>query len=194
MNHTLAIRSTILGVVILGLSIACSKPSAPEPSETPRVENAALEIALAAVPEPFEVAVNQGAALELSAVGTEGPGTVIFGVEEETAGGINLVAAAEGTQVWFEAQPGGRYFGNLELVTHLGPAFTARGSYREGATEVEELRVFMLHPTPNRLLTVTYRYPPGEGKERMQELAELLGEIEALDTSAQEANSAAVDN
>lgn len=194
MNYTLAIRFTVLSVVILGLSFACSKPSAPERSEATRVENAALEIALAALPGPFEVAVNEGAQLELSAIGTEGPGTVIFSVEAETAGGINLVAEAEGTQAWFEAQPGGRYFGNLELVTHLGPAFTARGSYREGATEIEELKVFLLHPSPNRLLTVTYRYPPGEGKERMQELAELLGEIEALETSAQEATSAGVEN
>ena len=85
---------------------------------------------------------------------------------------------------WFEQQPDGQYFGNLELGTPTGPAFTARGSYTSGSTPVEELRVFALHPSANRMLRLTYSYPPGTGKERLMQLAEVLGEIEALDQSA----------
>ena len=145
-----------------------------------RVESPSLGIAIADLPADFEVTSDQGQIIELQSIG-EGPtGTLHIEATEELGGGINLVAAAEGMQEWFEQQPNGQYFGNLELGTPTGPAFTARGSYSGEAGEVEELRVFALHPTANRMLRMTYRYPPGEGKIRMQQLVAVLGEIEAL--------------
>jgi hypothetical protein len=194
MKKTPDLSAATIIVVTLGLSLGCARPPTQDEPASTRVENANLGIALAAIPHPFEMAANEGASLGLSADGPAGPGMVVFGVGQETAAGINLVAEAEGTQAWFEERTDGQYFGNLELVTPLGPAFTARGSYRDASGEIEELRVFMLHPSANRLLTVVYRYPPGQGKDRMPHLAELLGEIEALEIAAQEASSSGVDN
>jgi len=145
-----------------------------------RVENTALNIVIAALPADFEVTSDQGQIIELRSIGDGSTGTLLIEATEELSGGINLVAAAEGMKDWFEQQPNGQYFGNLELGTPTGPAFTARGSYIGEAGEVEELRVFSLHPTANRMLRMTYRYPPGEGKIRMQQLVAVLGEIEAL--------------
>ena len=194
MKMRLDLSAATIILVTIGLSFGCAKPPALEQPASTRVENADLGIALAAIPQPFEVTANEAASLELSADGPAGPGMVVIGVGPETVGGINLVAEAEGTQAWFEERTDGQYFGNLELVTQLGPAFTARGSYRDASEEIEELRVFMLHPSVNRLLTVVYRYPPGEGKDRMQHLAELLGEIEALEIAPHEASSSGADN
>ena len=44
------------------------------------------------------------------------------------------------------------------------------------------------------MLRMTYRYPPGEGKERLQQMAEVLGEVEGLFWSDQEASSAESDS
>lgn len=193
MKMTSDLPATIISIT-LSLSLACAQSPEPEQLASTRAENADLGLALAAIPEPFEVIINEGASLELSADGPTGPGRVVCGLGPETTAGINLVAEAEGSRAWFEEQVEGQYFGNLELVTHLGAAFTARGSYRDATGQIEELRVFMLHPSVNRLLTVIFRYPPGEGKNRMQQLAELLGEIEALESATQEASSAAADS
>ena len=145
-----------------------------------RIENSSLAIAIAALPADFEVAAGEGQTIELQSIGEVGGGTLLIEATEELTGGINLVAAAEGMKDWFEQQPDGQYFGNLELGTPTGPAFTARGSYSTDGVEVEELRVFSLHPTANRMIRMTFRYPPGEGKIRMQQLVAVLGEIEAL--------------
>jgi len=177
-------------LLLVGASSTGCSTSPQETAPAPRVENSELGIALAAVPPPFVVSTNDGPALELRAPGETSEGTLFFEVTGETRGGINLIAEAEGMQDWFEQQPDGQYFGNLELGTPLGPAFTSRGSYALDGVEVEELRVFAIHPSSNRLLRMTYRYSPGEGKERLQQLAEVLGEVEALDTSDQAGDSA----
>jgi len=187
--------SLLLTVVLLGgiACISCSD-SQPEPVPAPRIENSELGIVIAAVPSPFVVGTNDGPALQLRAPGEAGEATLYFETTAELTGGINLVAEAEGMQDWFEQQPDGQYFGNLELGTPLGPAFTSRGSYVLNGVAVEEIRVFAIHPAANRLLRLTYRYPPGEGKERLQQLAEVLGEIEGLWETDQDASSDASDN
>jgi hypothetical protein len=164
-----------------------SQPEVPAPE---RVENHTLGIALATLPSPFAVTVNEGSRLELQTSAETGDATMFFEATAEVSGGINLVAEAESMEEWFQSQEGGQYFGNLELGTPIGPAFTARGSYSLAGVEVEELRVFAIHPVSNRLLRMTYRYPPGEGKERIQQLAEVLGEVEGLYSAGQEASSA----
>lgn len=182
----------ILLAGLIWTSCSASEPELAAPA--PRVENDVLAIALATVPAPFIVAANEGAVLELQAPGEAGDGNLFFEATSEVDGGINLVAEAEGMRDWFEQQPDGQYFGNLELGTPLGPAFTSRGSYALDGAAVEEIRVFAIHPVSNRLLRLTYRYPPGEGKERLQQLAEVLGEVEGLYESDQEASSAESDS
>lgn len=185
--------SSRLLTVILVCGIACISCSEtqPEPVPAPRIENSELGIAIAALPSPFVVGTNDGPALALRAPAASGEATLYFETTAELSGGINLVAEAEGMQDWFEQQPDGQYFGNLELGTPLGPAFTSRGSYVLDGVAVEEIRVFAIHPTSNRLLRLTYRYPPGEGKERLQQLAEVLGEVEGLWETDQDASSEA---
>lgn len=173
---------------------ACTSSEPEAPVVGPRVESGSLDIAIATLPAPFVVGTNEGSALELRAPGEAGEATLFFEVTGELSGGINLVAEAEGMQEWFEEQPGGQYFGNLELGTPLGPAFTSRGAYARDGVPVEELRVFAIHPSSNRLLRMTYRYSPGEGKMRLQQLAEVLGEVEALEGADQDASSAGSDS
>lgn len=192
MNTSRVICSTIAMSAVVWIGCSKSQPVAPVAAQ--RVENDALGIAIAALPTPFVVTANEGSILELQAPGDTGEATMFFEATAEMSGGINLVAEAEGMEEWFEAQNGGQYFGNLELGTPLGPAFTARGSYNLADVEVEELRVFAIHPVSNRLLRMTYRYPPGEGKERIQQLAEVLGEVEGLYGSDQDASSAESDS
>ena len=174
--------------------MSCSKS---EPSPEPalhRVENVPLGIAIAALPASFSVTTNRDEQLELEAPGENGSGHASFHLAPEADTGVNIVAAAEESKGWFEAQPDGQYFGNLELMTPIGSAYTARGSYTSTNGPIEELKVFALHPSANRLLEIRYLYPAGEGKERMQQIAELLGEIEALADSPQDAAPAAEDS
>jgi hypothetical protein len=81
--------------------------------------------------------------------------------------------------------PGGSYLGNRELVTPIGAAFTARARYQADGREVEETKVFAVHPAGDRLLIVSYVYPAGgDSQERVQQLLLLLGEIEGLSLPA----------
>lgn len=189
--HLLATLLLLPGIAWIGCSDSQPEP-APEPA--PRIENSDLGIAIAAMPPPFSVGANDGPVLVLRAPGEAGEATLFFESTAEISGGINLVAEAEGMREWFEKQPDGQYFGNLELGTPLGPAFTSRGSYALDGVQVEEIRVFAIHPSSNRLLRMTYQYPPGEGKERLQQLAEVLGEVEGLWEADQDAGSDAPDN
>ncbi len=194
MRYQASVTNRLLLASVLVAGIGCSSSSEPEPAPAQRVENSSLEIAIAALPEFFVVAANEGPRLELRAPGETGEATLFFETTAELAGGINLVAEAEGMRDWYESQPDGEYKGNLELGTPLGPAFTSRGTYTEDGVPIEEIRVFAIHPNSNRMLRLTYRYPPGEGKQRLQELAEVLGEVEGFWPSGQEASSAASEN
>jgi len=177
-SHT----SILLACSMALLSVACRKP---EPAQTgpQRVENPDLGIAIAALPTAFEVVVNQGSDLRLTAPGPNGAGSVGIGVGPEDSAAVNLPAEAKATQQYFESLDNGQYFGNLELVAPFGSAFTARGAYDREDGRVGEIRVFALHPLQSRLLTFSFVYPEGESKERMQQLAELLGEIEGLEST-----------
>ncbi|NHZ73190.1 MAG: hypothetical protein GWP16_01815 [Nitrospirae bacterium] len=172
----------VVGAIALA-SLACQAPE-PTPAGPKRIENPDLGIAIAALPEAFEVETNQGSELRLSAPGPNGAGSIEIAVEPAGSAAINLPAEAKATQRYFESLTNGQYFGNLELVAPIGAAFTARGAYDRADGRVEEIRVFALHPTESRLLTLAFVYPAGEGQERMQQLAGLLGEIEGLELPA----------
>lgn len=178
-HSTPVLLVSVLLAAIVWTSCSSGSDEAAAPA-LERIENPSLGIAIAALPTEFAVTSNQGSVLELSTTGEAAGGALLIEATEELDGGINLVAAAEAMKDWFEQQPQGQYFGNLELGTPTGPAFTARGAYMTDTGEVEELRVFALHPATNRMLRMTFRYPPGEGQSRMQQLAMVLGEIEAL--------------
>ena len=158
----------------------CAKAPNAEVAEPERVVNSDLGIAIAALPEVFSVVKSAGPTLELMAAGQAGSGTLIIAAGPEENFGINLIEAVKERKAIFESAPGGEYFGNRELGTPTGTAFTARGAYTGESGQVEETWVYTIHPSANRLLTITYTYPTGESEERVNQLLLLLGEIEGL--------------
>ena len=158
------------------LTSACGKNV---PLEPVRVENQVLGVAIASLPEGFEVVSTDGETIELMAAGPNGPGRAVIAAGPLTSSNINLVDVTKERKAWFESTPGATYFGNRELGTPIGTAFTARGTYPTESGEVEETWVYAIHPGEYRLLTVTFTYPTGESQERVGQLMELLGEIEA---------------
>lgn len=171
-------RSTLQLALLAGLfAAACS---APAPTPGGRVESRDLGLAIGTLPRGVVVATNQGTTLQLTGSTEKGPGqlTVTVGPPETS---INLVETVKQQRATFEALPRGQYFGYRELVTPSGSAFTVRGRFEEGGEEVEEVRVLALHPAKDRRLSLSYRYPAGgDTEERMNQLLEVLGEIEAF--------------
>ena len=177
----IAPRLAVLAVVALPL-LACGEPAPPAPPEPARVENPDLGLAIAALHEPFEAVTTTGDTIELTAPGPNGPGTVTISVGPPSNSGINLVEAAKARKAAFDIAPGGQSFGTRSLGGSLGNIFTARGAYqKDDGTQVEETWAFALHPfEQNRMLTITYAYPPGESQERVNQFLYLLGELEGL--------------
>ncbi len=169
-----------LFVVIFG----CSQPAQEVVEEPTDVRSASMGLVVAALPPAFTVVSSDGPTIELERSDEQGTAQLSIEATGDQPGGINLVAEAEAMKEWFEQQPDGQFFGNLELGTPFGPAFTARGAYAVDGERIEQLRVFALHPAQERMLRLTYSYPPGTGKERLQQLAEVLGEIEPLPQNA----------
>jgi len=169
----------LLTFVGLSLTLAgcASEPSAPAAPE--RVENPELGLAIAALPAAFEVAENTGETLRLSTREVDG-GSVEITIGPLQMTGINLVEVVKQKRAEFEAN--GLYYGNRELMTPGGPAYTTRGQLTTEAGPVEVTSVYSLPPDgSDRLMTVSYSYPSGgDSQARVGELLELVGEIEAL--------------
>ena len=183
-GHNTRFYHGLLGVAAAGIALALASCRTPPPAGAGRVENAHLDLAIAALPAAFEVDANDDASFRFRATASEGVLWIQAGPEQVS--GVNLVEQVKQRRAWFQEALEGQYFGNRELATPNGPAFTARGAYRLEENRVEETWVYTLHPSANRLLTVTYRYPAGEeSQKRIGELMEILGEVEALSTTAE---------
>jgi hypothetical protein len=166
--------------LVLTFSAAC-RPAADEASApvSTRVENPALELALAQLPETFVVAENEGATLRLGTTHETGGAVEVTVGEPEY--GLNLQAKVAERRAAFENAPGGEYKGSRELGTPFGPAYYSRGLYDTNDGREEQTWIFALHPAgDSRLLTLIYTYPPGEEQARVPELLGLVGEFEAL--------------
>ncbi len=168
-----------LGLAILALSLAACGSGTSTPAATERIENTELGLAIAGLPAAFEVAENAGETLHLGVPDVDGAGVEIT-IGPLEMGGINLVEVVKERRAAMEAE--GLYYGNRELMTPTGPAYTTRGQITGPDGPVEVTAVYSLHPDgSDRLMTVTYRYPGGgDSQARVNELLELLGEIEAL--------------
>ncbi|MFQ5349307.1 MAG: hypothetical protein ACE5EG_02560 [Thermoanaerobaculia bacterium] len=166
---------TLLALALTGCGAGTNVPAAAE-----RVESPDLGLAIAALPAAFEVAENMGETLRLTAAEVDGASVEIT-VGPLQLSGINLVEVAKARRSEFEGE-GKLYFGNRELMTPNGPAYTTRGQLTSPDGPVEVTSVYSLHADgSDRLMTVTYRYPGGgDSQARVAELLELLGEIEAL--------------
>ena len=178
----LAIASAL---ACLGIG-ACQSPE-PQVATPVRVENTALNIAIADVPEPFVLDTNQDTALLFTTPGVEGGGLLRIEVGPLSSAAINLVEEVKSRRTVFEETTGGRYFGNRELATPHGPAFTARGAIEGNDGVVEEIWIYSIHPTEYRLLTLVYRYPSAEDSaDRAAQLMSILGEVESVEASTEE--------
>lgn len=136
----------------------------------------------------FEPESNEPGEIRLSYAGDENftPGTVIIGAEPEQEYGVNLVDEVNAREAELELMPDGEFYGQVELGSeNLGTAYSTRGRYtNEAGQQVEELKIFAVHPTANRLLHLTYRYEPepGQTQARLVDQAMVaLGYIEPLE-------------
>jgi hypothetical protein len=182
-------RTLVLAVsaLLVSLTLACDRggngklDEAELPSPAQRVENEALDLALARVPAGLSLRDN-GADIRLVPDGSasDDPSELRIEVGPPSDFGIDPVQLANDQQASFGEAAGGEYFGAQKLVTPLGPATYARGRFdAEDGSRIEETRAYAVHPAANRLVTVTYRYPAGDdSRERVAQLLELLGEIE----------------
>ena len=158
-----------------------------EPAEPERVENPALGIALVGPQAAgFDVVTNEGETLVLvrHATGDEAEAAVTYEVSPPQVAGVNLVEAVNEQQAAIEARPDGNFLGQVQLMSEvLGNAYSTRGRYTgSGGEEIEEVKLFAVHPSGDRLLSVTYRYRPAEGgsKARLDQAMAALGLIEPL--------------
>jgi hypothetical protein len=165
------------------------EPAAPA-AEPQRVENEAVGVAVVVPADSrFELESNEGDEIRLRFPGDREfePGTVIYRAEAEQYFGVNLVEAVNQRKADLEGMAGGQFFGQVELGGPLGTAYSTRGRYTdEAGNEVEEVRIFTVHPAGNRLLHMTYRYPatPGQTEARMMDQAfEAFGYVEPLDAA-----------
>lgn len=173
-------KARALSIATLAVLIGCAQTPEPVAEVPTRVENAELGIVIAALPSAFKVVTDSGPTIELESGGVNGPGRATIAAGQDERFGINLIEAVKARKAEFESAAGGEYFGNRELGSPIGTAFTARGAYDRDGSRVEELWIYAIHPTANRVLTITYQYPPGASEERAQHLLELLGEIEGM--------------
>jgi len=168
----------LLTTTLLVSLLGCGGAEAPADPAVERLESAVLDLALAVVPAGFSVGDN-GDPLVL--VRADDDGTIHVTADVPTDFGIDVVQVANDQKSDYEGRPGGIFSGAQKLVSPLGQATYARGRWDTEDGTVEETRVFALHPTANRLLTLTYRYPAGDDSaERVAQLLEVLGELETL--------------
>ncbi|HUP25219.1 MAG TPA: hypothetical protein VNB06_20060 [Thermoanaerobaculia bacterium] len=182
--RTLVLAASAL---LASLTLACNRggdgniEDAELPPPAQRVENEALDLALARVPAGLALRDN-GANIRLVPSGGDAGDQSELRIEvgPDSAFGIDPVQLANDQQASFGEAAGGEFFGAQKLVTPLGPATYARGRFdAEDGSRIEETRAYAVHPAANRLVTVTYRYPAGEdSRERVAQLLEVLGEIE----------------
>ncbi|HEX2251852.1 MAG TPA: hypothetical protein VHQ65_01130 [Thermoanaerobaculia bacterium] len=161
-------------------------------AEPIRVESPELGLALAIPADSgAEVEETGGEAIRVALpAGDELPagGTVAYAADPPQSAGINLVEAVNQRVQEVEARPEGDFLGQVELGGPLGPAYSTRARFTEEGQQVEEIRIFTVHPAGNRLLHMTYRYTPvpGVGKQRMDQALEAFGWIEPVAVGGEE--------
>jgi hypothetical protein len=181
----------LAGLAPLALGSACGRGSEPTSgaagaaATAEPVVNETLGLTLDA-PETagFRLAVNAGATLSLvrpaSDEREEARLTIEVGAPQRA--GVNLIEAVNAQKAAIEGRPDGRFLGQVQLGSPIGTAFSTRGRYAgDDGREVEEVRLFAVHPAGDRLLSLVYRYhpAPGDTKERLAEAMAALGLVRA---------------
>lgn len=178
-------RGALRGALAAGLILlvaACAQEAPKEPAAPPppvKVVNAQLGIEVAAVPDGLEVEPTQDATIVLVLKDKTQEGRIVIEAGPKEKGGINLVEAAQQHKTAALAREGGVYKGRTELGAPLGTAFTSRAQWTEGGRTLEEIKVFLIHPSRDRKLLIDYRYPAGaDTPKRMSDhIYALVGEL-----------------
>lgn len=177
-------RGALRGALVAGLIFvaACAKEAPKEPAAPPppvKVVNAQLGIEVAAVPDGLEVEPTQDATIVLVPRDKTQEGRIVIEAGPVEKGGINLVEAAQQHKAAALAREGGVYKGRTELGAPLGTAFTSRAQWTEGGRTLEEIKVFLIHPSRDRKLIIDYRYPAGDDtpKRMNDHIYALVGEL-----------------
>ncbi|MGH7338962.1 MAG: hypothetical protein ACREKH_00565 [Candidatus Rokuibacteriota bacterium] len=184
-------RAKVPFLAVATLALACGprpdQGTAGEPAGAERIENPALGIALVgAGAAGFELVTNEGETLALMrpATAEEAEATLSYEASPPQLAGVNLVEAVNQQKAAIEARPEGRFFGQIQLMSQLGNAYSTRGRYAAAGGETEEIRVFAVHPAGDRLLSLSYRYRPAAGdagsKARSEQAMAALGLVEPL--------------
>lgn len=173
-----------VAVLILPIGVAltgCGPEPPPSPAAPQPVENPQLGLELTDVPEGFVLESNEGEEIVLERRAGLTPGMMVVTARPEPErGGVNLVAALN-ERAEEVAEMGG-VLRQVELGSHLGPAYLARSRWPEDGGEREQMQIFGLHPTANRMLVITYDYPlSGDTQDRREHMMDTLGRIAALE-------------
>jgi hypothetical protein len=179
-------RSTVLllAAASIALLAAACTPDQPPAPVVESVANETLGVLLDPLPPDFVVAVNDGRRLELEPAVDKVGGRVVFEVGDEEPE-VNLLAAVKRHQLQVEQMPGADYKGGQELVTPHGSAFYSRGRFLTGTELVENTVIVLKHPSANRLLIISYRYPAGgDSSIRVQQLLDLLSVLQGPGSDA----------
>ena len=187
-----AFRTAVFVLVCTGVStvlIGCQ--SAAEPEETGPVRIVLEEEALAfnALPDgctrvepselPFELACEL---LETTETPAGPPGSIWLELGEPSDFGIEIDDVAKSHKPFYEELPEGIHLAGRMVMGPLGPARYTRGRFLgDDAVTQQQLRLFMLHPIENRLVTMVYQHPAGDdgdSRGRITQLLVLLGETE----------------
>lgn len=182
------VGALLLALGALSLAACGGGEEAPRGNAEPvRIEDEELGIAVVVPPgSPFEPLESGPGEIRLRFPGDDEftPGTVTFAAEPEQYFGVNLVEAVNAREEEIESRPGGDFLGQVELGSHLGTAFSTRARFDDEAGEqVEEVRIFAVHPGGNRLLHMTYRYTPSPGQTQarmMDQAFQAFGYAEGL--------------
>jgi hypothetical protein len=167
----------LLLVAALLVHSACSGGGEPAPAQPDPIPCPQLGVQLAQIPSGLRLVANDDDGLRL-APAAEGVSGLLVVSLEPAAEGVNLVAAVQEHQAAIEAAEGGSYLGAQELVGPLGVTFWSRGRFRQDEGLLEETIFFALHPSGQRILTATYRYPAGDdSSQRVQQALDLMGEL-----------------
>ncbi len=178
-NSANRLRAAFFVLVGTGVSLAhIGCQAAPEETGPTPIALEVWGLGLADLPDGCARVAQSPHALELACELLEttetpaGPvGSIHLELGEPTEGQIRLAnvsaldALREEHRALVEALPGGEFLGvgGQLIYGPFGPARYARGRYRteDGAT-LQRIRLFMVHPLENRLVSLVYDHPPGD--------------------------------
>ena len=182
-NRT-AFRTAFFVLVSTGVSFAyigCQGTEGPEESGPSRIVLHGPGLGLADLPDGCAQVEAGEHPLELSCELLEttetpaGPaGTIRLELGEPTASHIELAdvsaldAIREEQRPLFEALPGGEFLGVGGALFYgpFGPARYSRGRFQaEDGTALQRIRLFMVHPLENRVVSLVYDHPPGDNAD-----------------------------